>query len=97
LRGVDLNHRPLGYEPNELPGCSTPQIQYNSAFTCGQTREMVNAELGLQACVSHRFAALNAINEGSSFVPIGLFLVDVRHGQHGAFGAGCSDDLQSDW
>ncbi len=25
LRGMDLNHRPLGYEPNELPDCSTPQ------------------------------------------------------------------------
>ena len=24
LRGHDLNMRPLGYEPNELPGCSTP-------------------------------------------------------------------------
>ena len=24
LRGQDLNLRPLGYEPNELPGCSTP-------------------------------------------------------------------------
>ena len=36
---MDLNHRPLGYEPNELPGCSTPQIQYNSAFTRGQTRD----------------------------------------------------------
>ena len=22
LREVDLNHRPLGYEPNELPDCS---------------------------------------------------------------------------
>ena len=22
---MDLNHRPLGYEPNELPDCSTPQ------------------------------------------------------------------------
>ena len=39
LRGVDLNHRPLGYEPNELPGCSTPQIQYISAFTHGQTTQ----------------------------------------------------------
>ncbi len=28
LRGQDLNLRPLGYEPNELPGCSTPQYQY---------------------------------------------------------------------
>jgi hypothetical protein len=26
LRGLDLNQRPLGYEPNELPGCSTPQF-----------------------------------------------------------------------
>src|SRR6266568_7205361 len=26
LRGPDLNQRPLGYEPNELPDCSTPQL-----------------------------------------------------------------------
>ena len=25
LRSVDLNHRPSGYEPDELPGCSTPR------------------------------------------------------------------------
>ena len=29
LRGRDLNPRPLGYEPNELPDCSTPR-QINS-------------------------------------------------------------------
>ena len=28
LRGRDLNPRPLGYEPNELPDCSTPR-QFN--------------------------------------------------------------------
>ena len=27
LRGVDLNHRPSGYEPDELPGCSTPRSE----------------------------------------------------------------------
>ena len=27
LRGQDLNLRPLGYEPNELPGCSTPRLK----------------------------------------------------------------------
>ena len=30
LRGKDLNLRPLGYEPNELPGCSTPQCKYTA-------------------------------------------------------------------
>ena len=30
LRGLDLNQRPLGYEPNELPGCSTPHSYINN-------------------------------------------------------------------
>ena len=29
LRGLDLNQRPFGYEPNELPGCSTPRHLVN--------------------------------------------------------------------
>jgi hypothetical protein len=37
LRGVDLNHRPLGYEPNELPDCSTPHKNHNSRVVKGQT------------------------------------------------------------
>ena len=28
LRGQDLNLRPLGYEPNELPDCSTPRYNH---------------------------------------------------------------------
>ncbi len=32
LRSVDLNHRPSGYEPDELPGCSTPR-QWNSLYS----------------------------------------------------------------
>src|SRR5579863_2404901 len=36
LRGKDLNLRPLGYEPNELPDCSTPH-RYGSAG--GSTRQ----------------------------------------------------------
>src|SRR6266852_4758008 len=28
LRGLDLNQRPSGYEPDELPGCSTPRSYY---------------------------------------------------------------------
>ena len=29
-RGLDLNQRPSGYEPDELPDCSTPQFAYTS-------------------------------------------------------------------
>ena len=32
LRGRDLNPRPLGYEPNELPDCSTPRHPNSKAF-----------------------------------------------------------------
>src|ERR1700678_2162262 len=37
LRGMDLNHRPLGYEPNELPDCSTPQLDSNAGCRGRQT------------------------------------------------------------
>jgi hypothetical protein len=40
LRGQDLNLRPSGYEPDELPGCSTPR----RAQTYG-LREYVTAKL----------------------------------------------------
>ena len=35
LRGVDLNHRPLGYEPNELPDCSTPRSDHSKLLSTG--------------------------------------------------------------
>jgi hypothetical protein len=36
LRGKDLNLRPLGYEPNELPDCSTPHFNGNVPHEQGQ-------------------------------------------------------------
>ncbi len=36
LRGEDLNLRPLGYEPNELPGCSTPHFDTNNPVAMRQ-------------------------------------------------------------
>ena len=36
LRGKDLNLRPLGYEPNELPGCSTPRAMLTKGSTASQ-------------------------------------------------------------
>ena len=33
LRGPDLNRRPSGYEPDELPSCSTPRQLCASILT----------------------------------------------------------------
>ena len=45
LRGRDLNPRPLGYEPNELPDCSTPR---HAEF------EMLISEFGLSPVPTFR-------------------------------------------
>jgi hypothetical protein len=37
LRGLDLNQRPPGYEPDELPGCSTPRKHDSGCCQCRQT------------------------------------------------------------
>ena len=37
LRGKDLNLRPLGYEPNELPDCSTPHSYSTVPHRAGST------------------------------------------------------------
>ena len=44
VRGVDLNHRPLGYEPNELPDCSTPHSNHNNVVA-----ERSNVRCGLDS------------------------------------------------
>ena len=37
LRGLDLNQRPSGYEPDELPGCSTPRRHHSESVRLRQT------------------------------------------------------------
>jgi hypothetical protein len=39
LRGRDLNPRPSGYEPDELPGCSTPR---SGLFKVAQNRSFAS-------------------------------------------------------
>jgi hypothetical protein len=43
LRGQDLNLRPLGYEPNELPDCSTPR-QGNLIVPCAAMRSNADTQ-----------------------------------------------------
>ena len=41
LRGEDLNLRPSGYEPDELPGCSTARqggVKYSRRMNCQALR-----------------------------------------------------------
>jgi hypothetical protein len=45
LRGVDLNHRPLGYEPNELPDCSTPHFHDSNG---AERRQFSSLEVGIR-------------------------------------------------
>src|SRR6185295_5799806 len=45
LRGQDLNLRPLGYEPNELPDCSTPR-QYLRSAPVWRRSAMLSQEQG---------------------------------------------------
>ena len=38
-----MNHRPLGYEPNELPDCSTPQSYLTQPFQGRQAHSRIGA------------------------------------------------------
>ena len=43
LRGQDLNLRPSGYEPLELPGCSTPRYKDNLIKKCLNLQPLCSA------------------------------------------------------
>ena len=47
LRGLDLNQRPPGYEPDELPGCSTPQRHHNTQLRFFSKRRRARLSLSL--------------------------------------------------
>src|SRR5688500_19432883 len=46
LRGQDLNLRPLGYEPSELPSCSTPRRGAHSTQPPGRLQNQRNQPEG---------------------------------------------------
>jgi SSS family solute:Na+ symporter len=43
-----LNQRPLGYEPNELPGCSTPHLQFINTALVGVNSEPAHSAASIR-------------------------------------------------
>ncbi|MFB3916505.1 MAG: hypothetical protein ACE14M_07240, partial [Terriglobales bacterium] len=50
-----LNHRPLGYEPNELPDCSTPRIHYKCVVRGGQGDPRSRRTIALRTVADQEF------------------------------------------
>src|ERR1041384_2034746 len=76
LRGRDLNPRPLGYEPNELPDCSTPR-QINSSrrliFGISNLKFEISKLVGLGR-VELPTSRLSGVRSNQlSYRPLGLF------------------------
>src|SRR5437016_6835196 len=71
LRGRDLNPRPLGYEPNELPDCSTPrQSHYHE--TRESERQIRDSLVGLGR-VELPTSRLSGVRSNQlSYRPLGL-------------------------
>ncbi len=64
LRGQDLNLRPSGYEPDELPGCSTPRYPCKSLWDLSRYQRFALAKSRL--CIS-AFCAAECQNRANPF------------------------------
>ena len=68
LRGQDLNLRPSGYEPDELPGCSTPRYQRKPL-----ERFIAQSKSALPACViranSQSLSRITGVNRSAVYRP----------------------------
>ncbi len=69
LRGLDLNQRPLGYEPNELPGCSTPQSECNKPSRAGSNSQRATPEPPLYSPLSSAPRHLCRLHPCQRFLP----------------------------
>ena len=89
LRGLDLNQRPSGYEPDELPGCSTPRQVEGECTQGGPRVKRFCSELVtlLRSCPGHRRSArkLLAARRRYSFIAShGFHRVLPKAEDHGA-------------
>ena len=71
-----MNHRPLGYEPNELPDCSTPRIHHNNVTRERQTERSQIARFDVE--LVFQFGALAGVDDlgGIDGVFVQLFFQD---------------------
>src|SRR5204863_1514138 len=69
LRGQDLNLRPSGYEPDELPGCSTPR-----------SRQRLNNGLTLSLCKPYYFISCPASRQSSRKGKLALSVIRPQRG-----------------
>jgi hypothetical protein len=69
LRGLDLNQRPSGYEPDELPDCSTPRMHNSGCGVVRQTKRTIPAAAKINFAM--RESALRQSGASESF-PDGL-------------------------
>ena len=68
LRGQDLNLRPSGYEPDELPGCSTPRRRWTTEM--GQIVRLFRIAVRLPGRrFVNGYSPLHGINITSAIMP----------------------------
>ena len=58
LRGQDLNLRPSGYEPDELPDCSTPRLKNRSIADLDDQHKLPTGNEGLETSMDDQQATL---------------------------------------
>src|SRR5262249_28493877 len=75
LRGKDLNLRPPGYEPGELPDCSTPPAQFSGRSRNGSTASARAERISLKnsnVAVTMNFAEFDDLLFDRSRVGFGI-------------------------
>ena len=96
LRGKDLNQRPPGYEPDELPGCSTPRCLMSYSFFCWRFKWRRNWDSNPGASFpTYRFSRPDPSTTWVFLQMFGNIMVDpvgLEPTTHRLW-AGCSDQL----